>query len=157
MEREEQLSTREVEDMAWKYQTRGGGQRTALGPDKYPVLTIGSVLLRAIGWLAVAGGVLLALLQVIPWLACITSAAKPEQMGGFGVQSCGVAVLILAPMLGSFAIGFGLIVVGEVIGVFRAIEGNTHQLITTVEQSWNQLKLAAGGGQHERGMHVDGR
>jgi hypothetical protein len=56
MEREDSLSAREVEQMAWQYRTGGGG-KTALGRDKFPVLTAMAGLLRIIGWLAVAGGV----------------------------------------------------------------------------------------------------
>jgi hypothetical protein len=148
MEREEQLSAHEVEDMAWQYQTRGGGNRTAMGRDKFPVLTTMATLLRGIGWLALAGGVLLAFFEVFPWLACIWGSRGAIQFGGFGYVSCGFSFLIFAPMLGSFAIGFGLIALGELIAVFRAIEGNTHQLIGSVEQAWNQIKLTAGGGEH---------
>ena len=115
--------------------------------DKFPVLTAMAMFLRIIGWLAVAGGLLLAVFQVFPWIVCIGSVSKQVQPGGFGAASCGVAVFILAPMLGSFAIGFCLIAFGETIGVFRAIEGNTHQLISSVEQTWNQIKLAGGGRQ----------
>jgi hypothetical protein len=148
MEREDSLSAREVEQMAWQYRTGGGG-KTALGRDKFPVLTAMAGLLRIVGWLAVAGGVFLAISQVAPWFACMTAnPGKPAQPGGFGAASCGVAMLVLAPMLGSFAAGFCLIAFGEIIGVFRAIEGNTHQLISSVEQAWNQIKLAGGGGQH---------
>jgi hypothetical protein len=146
MERDEQLSAKEVEQMAWQYRTGGGG-RIAPSRDKFPVLTAMSGLLRIVGWLAVAGGVLLAVFQVAPWFQCITSGTKQAQMGGFGAQSCGVAMFILAPMLGSLAIGFCLIAFGESICVIRAIEGNTHQLISSVEQAWNQIKLTGEGGQ----------
>ena len=115
--------------------------------DKFPVLTAMAMSLRIIGWLAVAGGVLLAFLEVLPWFLCITGGGKLPPSAGFGAASCGVAVLILAPMLGSFAIGFCLIAFGEIIGVFRAIEGNTHQLISSVEQAWNQIKLTGEGRQ----------
>ena len=147
MEREEQLSAKEVEQMAWQYRTGGGG-RTALGRDKFPVLTAMAGLLRIVGWLAVAGGVFLAISQVAPWFVCVTGGNRPAQMGGFVAQACGVAMLILAPMLGSFAVGFCLIAFGESIAVFRAIEGNTNQLISSVEQAWNQIKLT--GGEEQR-------
>ena len=154
MEREGQLSAREVEAMArqhatgggWSDANRGWGSGTVAG-DKFPVLTAMAMSLRIIGWLAVAGGVLLAFLEVLPWFLCITGGGKLPPSAGFGAASCGVAVLILAPMLGSFAIGFCLIAFGEIIGVFRAIEGNTHQLISSVEQAWNQIKLMGEGRQ----------
>jgi hypothetical protein len=147
MEREEQLSARAVEEMARQYQTRGGGERIALGRDKYPVLTAMAVFLRITGWLAVVGAAYLAVFEVIPWLSCIGAPARAPQLGGLGAVSCGVALLILAPMLGSLTIGFCLIVLGELIAVFRAIEGNTHQLIGSVEQTWHQIKLAGNGEQ----------
>lgn len=147
MEREEQLSARAVEEMARQYQTRGGGERIALGQDKYPMLTAMAVFLRITGWLALVGAAFLAAFEVIPWLSCIGAPARAPQLGGLGVASCGVAFFILAPMFGSFVIGFGLIVLGELIAVFRAIEGNTHQMIGSIEQAWNQIKLAGNGEQ----------
>jgi hypothetical protein len=145
MEREGELSAREVEAVARQHAT-GGGWSSGAG-DKFPVLTAMAMSLRIIGWLAVVGGVLLAFLQVLPWFLCITGGSTPTQGRGFSAPSCGVAMLILAPMLGSFAIGFCLIAFGEIIGVFRAIEGNTHQLISSVEQAWNQIKLTGEGRQ----------
>ena len=97
--------------------------------------------LRFIGWLAVAGGALLMLFQVFPWLTCMLDRNK------LGAASCGAAVVILAPMVLALVGGFCTIAFGEIIGVFRAIEGNTHQLISSVEQAWNQIKLTGEGGQ----------
>ena len=147
MERRDQLSAKEVEDMAWQYQTHGGGRTTALGRDKFPVLTTMATLLRVIGWLAVAGGALLFFVEVMPWISCVSGMGRPSQRGMMSGVSCGVAVLILAPMIGALVGGFCMIVLGELIGVFRAIEGNTHQLIGSVEQTWHQIKLAGNGEQ----------
>ena len=153
MEREGQLSAREVEAMARQHATDGGWSDAnrgwgsgAVGRDNFPVLTTMAKALRIIGWLAVAGGAFLAVFQVLPWFLCITGGGKVPS-GGLGAQSCGVALLILAPMVASFAVGFCLVAFGEIIGVFRAIEGNTHQLISSVEQTWNQIKLTGGEGQ----------
>ena len=142
MEREEQLGAKEIDQMAWQYRTRGGG----LERDNFPVLTTMAKALRIIGWLAVAGGAFLAVFQVLPWFLCITGGGKVPSRG-FGAQSCGVALLILAPMLGSLVAGFCLVAFGEVIGVFRGIEGNTHQLLSRIEQAGLQSKLTGEGRQ----------
>ena len=65
-----------------------------------------------------------------------------------GSASCGAAVLILAPMVVSLVGGFCMIAFGEVIGVFRGIEGNTYQtyqLLSRVEQAGLQSKLTGEG------------
>ena len=120
MEQDGQVGAKAGEEMAWHNQTRGGGRTIAPGRDKFPVLTAMAGLLRIVGLLAVAGGVFLAVSQVAPWFACMTAnPSPPAQMGGFGAASCGGAILILAPMLGSFAVGFCLIAFGESIAEFE--------------------------------------
>jgi hypothetical protein len=148
MEQKEALSAREVEAMAGQYERGKGGSSETGERDRFPVLTAMSTTLRIIGWLMVAGAAGLFFVQVMPWLACITETGRPQQPGGWGSPSCGVAVVILAPTIASLVGGFCTIAFGEVIGVFRAIEGNTHQLISSVEQAWNRIKLTAGGEQH---------
>ena len=146
MEREERLSAREVERIMRQYGTGQGwsdANRTwgsAAGVrSRYPLLSSMETMLRIVGWLAVAGGVLLTLFQVFPWFTCIFWQNR------MGAASCGVAMLILAPMIGAFASGFCLIAFGEVIGVFRGIEGNTYQMLSRIEQIGLQSRLTGEG------------
>jgi hypothetical protein len=148
MEQEQPLSTREVEAMARQHATGQAWSSVAVNRKSYPLLSAMETLLGIIGWLVVAGGVGLFAVQVAPWITCVAGTGAQPQQGMMGGASCGVAALILAPMIGAFALGFLLIAFSEVIGVFRGIESNTHQLISSVEQAWSQIKLAGGEGQH---------
>lgn len=151
MEREEPLNARQVEEMARQHQAGGVAQSgwgtASAGQDRFPVLTAMSMTLRILGWLVVAGGVVLFFTQVAPWITCIIGAGQPQQPGGWGTPSCGVAFLILAPMIGSLVVGFFTIAFGEMIGVTRAIEGNTYQLLSRVEQAGYRNLLTGEGGQ----------
>ena len=147
MERDEQVGAKAGEEAAWQYRTRGGAGATVLARNKFPVLTAMAVSLRIIGWLMVVGAGVLFVVQVIPWIDCIAGRGQPQQLGMMGGASCGAALFILAPTIVSLVSGFCMVAFGEIIGVFRGIEGNTHQLISSVEQAWNQIKLAGGGGQ----------
>jgi hypothetical protein len=147
MEQEERLSAREVEAMArqysagkdWNDANRGwssdGGMR-----NRYPMLKAMETMLRITGWLAVAGGVAILLFNVFPWLICVFDARSGRTV------ACAAAISALAPMIGALAIGFALIAFGEVIGVFRGIEGNTYQMLSRIEQIGLQSKLSGEGG-----------
>jgi hypothetical protein len=147
MEQEKTLNAREVEQMArqqgtgqgWSDANRGWSS-TTVERNRFPVLTTMATLLRIIGWLTVAGGVCIALFQVLPWLTCTLDRS------GMKGAACASAMLVLPPMVGSFVVGFGLIAFGEIIGVFRAIESNTYQLLSSVEQAGLRNKLTGENG-----------
>lgn len=160
MEHERPLTAREAESMARQYEAGGTGSQSggwsdanrgwssgALARDRYPLLTAMSTALRIIGWLMVVGAGVLFVVQVIPWIDCISGRGRPQQPGGWGAVSCGVAVLILAPTVVSLVSGFFMVAFGEVIGVFRGIEGNTHQLLSRIDQAGLRDKLMDAGGQ----------
>jgi hypothetical protein len=109
MEQGRPLSEREVEQMARQYEAGKSENIRAVAVDRFPLLSFVSMLMRVLGWAVVVVGV-----------------------GGFSAPaaSCGVAMMILAPMIGSFVFGLAMVAMGELLGVFRAIEGNTHRLLT---------------------------
>jgi hypothetical protein len=145
MEQDDRSGARAGEEMAWQYQTRRGWGTTALGRDPYPVLTAMAILLRIAGWLSVAGGIVFALVQVFPWVSCIMGGSTALPPGTFRNPSCGFAMAAIVPTFGALVVGICLIVFGEVIGVFRGIEGNTRQMLSRLEQVGLQNKLTGEG------------
>ena len=145
MEREGELSTRSWKP--WRGSTPQAGDGVA-GRGMFPVLT---AMAMSLAYYRLARGVggapcfckcfrgSYVLQEGLHRHRAGDSVRHPAELRGSYSRLCS------GRLLSDFVVDYGF---GEIIGVFRAIEGNIHQLISSVEQAWNQTKLTGEGGQH---------
>ncbi|MCD4675042.1 MAG: hypothetical protein K8S18_03485 [Desulfobacula sp.] len=82
---------------------------------RFPILSIFSIVLRVLGWLILAGGVIFSLKQGIALAQCL--------------PKCSVNIPWLLQNIALLVTGCFTIVSGEIIGVVFSIENNIHKLV----------------------------
>jgi hypothetical protein len=133
MERPRPLSTEQVEALSRRLdagaQHRSRRDLNATVRNRFPLISAVSMFLRVGGVLAFAVGVVLLVIQVVPWVLCLREAPR-----GVGTAACGFVLWTFMPAAVAVVVGVGMIAFGELLGIFRAIEGNTHQLLGRIEE-----------------------
>lgn len=103
--------------------TKGGTMNS-----RFPVLSVFSVVLRVLGWLVLAGGIISSLIQIADLMKCLPN-------------NCSVNIPWLIQNVALLVMGAITVVIGEAIGVVFAIEGNTRRLVEIQEQHPAQVSV----------------
>jgi hypothetical protein len=134
------LSNREVQATIKNY-----GERN-VDAERFPTVSTLSTFMRVLGFLLVAGGVIFFLKDFAPWLSCKPPQQPPssgffvpptEGACPFPYMGVGVAGLV-------FVIGLGIVAIGELLGMFRSIEGNTYNLLKVTQEADYKGRLTQG-------------
>jgi hypothetical protein len=116
------------------------------GAERFPLVSTLSVFMRVLGFLLVVGGIIIFAMEFIPWIDCNPPKQPPQQGFGFGQpqEACPLSYVELGVGGAIFAIGLGIVAVGELLGVFRSIEGNTYNLLKVTQEADYKGRLAQG-------------
>jgi len=87
---------------------------------RFPILSFFSTVLRVLGWLVFAGGLISSLRQVVALAKCLFN--------------CPVNIPWLLQNIGLLLTGVIVIVIGELIGVAFSIEKNTYKMAEAIEK-----------------------
>lgn len=87
---------------------------------RFPILSFFSVVLRVLGWLVLAGGLISSLKQAIALAKCL--------------PDCSVNIPWLLQNVALLLTGVIVIVIGELIGVAFSIEKNTYKTAEAIEK-----------------------
>ena len=101
--------------------------------------------MRVLGFLLVAGGATIFLMEFLPWVTCWPPKFQ-HQMGNASPRAlagCPLAIWQLGVGGALFVVGLGIVAVGELLGMFRSIEGNTFNLLKAQEADY-KARLAQG-------------
>lgn len=90
---------------------------------RFPILSFFSIILRVLGWLVLAGGLISLLRQAVALAKCL--------------PDCSVDIPWLLQNIGLLLTGVIVIVIGELIGVAFSIEKNTHKMAEAIEMKSN--------------------
>lgn len=119
------------------------GQRN-IGAERFPLVSTLAKFLRVVGFLLVVGGLAIFLFEFLPWITCQMLA--PSTSPGFtGMPaSCPVSYVQLVGGVTALVFGLGLVAFGELLGMFRSIEGNTYNTMKAVHEADYKARLAQG-------------
>ena len=102
-----------------------------VGVERFPLVSLLAVFLRVLGFLLVMLGLIVFIREMIPWLNCKPSPQTP-QFGfspGQAQAACAFPIMEAGIWGAVFVLGLGLVAIGELLGMFRSIEGNTFNLL----------------------------
>lgn len=148
MEHEGHLTARQVEAMARQHEQptiQNYGQRN-IGAERFPLVSTLAKFLRVLGFLLVVGGVIIFAMEFLSWLTCNPPPQPPPQQGFFvppAQVGCPLAIWELGVGGALFVVGLGIVAVGELLGMFRSIEGNTFDMKVAQEADY-KARLAQG-------------
>jgi hypothetical protein len=118
-----------------------------VGVERFPLVSTLSGFMRVLGFLLVIGGAIIFAMEFLPWLTCKPPAQPPQQQGfGSGQMqaACPLAIWELGVGGAVFVLGLGIVAVGELLGMFRSIEGNTFNLLKVTQEADYKSRLAQG-------------
>ena len=143
MEQPKPLNNREVEARAQQYTwppITDYGRVNTFG-ERFPLVSTLSMFMRILGILLLAGGVGIFAMEFLPWVSCKPPQLPPQQPGFFQPQvqaTCPLALWELGAGGVMFVIGLGIVAVGELLGMFRSIEGNTHNMLKVAQEEYKR-------------------
>jgi hypothetical protein len=116
-----------------------------VGVERFPMVSTIAKFMRILGFVWVAGGALIFAIEFLPWLSCIQRELPPAP-SFFPMpaeEACPLELWVFGLGGAIFVVGLGIVAVGELLRMFRSIEGNTYDM-KVVQEADYKGRLAQG-------------
>ena len=114
-----------------------------VGVERFPMVSTIAKFMRILGFVWVAGGALILAIEFLPWLICMPRELPPSFFPMPAEEACPLDLWVFGLGGVIFLVGLCIVAVGELLRMFRSIEGNIYDMKVAQEADYNG-RLAPG-------------